>query len=376
MKNLYIINFLLAISTTIGMTIIPLLTVEIVGISLFLFALIEGVGEFLSNIIKLISGYLFDKMKNKKNLFLIASGLAFFSKILLIIPNIYTLITTKLLERFSNGFFATPREAFVGIMSDRSKGISLGILNSFRAAGCVVGSIISSFYLSKELSFDLIRNLILLAASLCLIAFILSCLILDFSGKIQKKQKKDYSSIEIVKNNYQLYLIIFLFFCARFNDGLIILFLKRSSIEPWFYLSSIGIFNSISFLVSPFLGVILDSKYKKIAVYITFWSLLIFNAIFIFCKTLNIYIAFLSLMFWGVQRVGSQISFTNLLFNKVSKEKYGTACGIMNIFIGAGTFFASLCCGYLSSINFIYIFIFSGFFALISLCFFYQKYKD
>ena len=93
MINLYIINFLLAISTTIGMTIIPLLSVEIIGISIFLFALLEGVGELSSNIIRLISGYLFDKLKNKKRLFFLAILLAFFSKILLI------LITIRILEK-------------------------------------------------------------------------------------------------------------------------------------------------------------------------------------------------------------------------------------------------------------------------------------
>ena len=89
----------------------------------------------------------------------------------------------------------------------------------------------------------------------------------DYSGEYNTKKKETakYSSIQVVKDNYQLYLIVFLFFCARFNDGLIILFLKQNSIEPWFYLSAIGIFNSISFLIAPFLGMILDSKHKKIA---------------------------------------------------------------------------------------------------------------
>jgi MFS family permease len=375
MINLYIINFLLAASTTIGMTIIPLLSVEIIGISLFLFALIEGVGEFSSNIIKLISGYLFDKLKNKKRLFFIAIILAFFSKLLLIIPNIYTLISTKFLERLSNGFFASPRDAFVGVMSGDKKGLSLGILNSSRALGCVFGSIVTSFYLSKELSFPLIANLIIFATLLCFVSFILSCFMKDFTKKIIKKETAKYSSIQVVKDNYELYLIVFLFFCARFNDGLIILFLKQNSIEPWFYLSAIGIFNSISFLIAPFLGMILDSKYKKIAVYITFFSLIIFNIIFIFCKTLDLKMAFLALFFWGAQRVGSQVCFTKLLFNNVSKEKYGTACGAMNLFVGFGSLIAALIGGYLISYNFSYVFIFSLLLTSISLLFFYKKYK-
>ena len=375
MINLYIINFLLAISTTIGMTIIPLLSVEIIGISIFLFALLEGVGEFSSNIIRLISGYLFDKLKNKKRLFFLAILLAFFSKILLIIPNIYSLVSTKFLERLSNGFFASPRDAFVGIMSGDQKGRALGILNSFRALGCVVGSFIVSFYLSKELNFDLIKSLIIFASFLCLVSFLLSYLMKDFKPDTNKKEIIEYSSIELIKDNYQLYFIVFLFFCARFNDGLIILFLKQNSIESWFYLSAIGIFNSISFLTAPFLGMILDSKYKRIAVYITFFSLLMFNIIFIFCKNLDINMAFLALFFWGIQRVGSQVCFTRLLFNKVQKEKYGIACGIMSIFTGIGALIASVISGFLVSYNFSYVFSFSLLLSSVSLLLFYKQHE-
>ena len=369
MTNIYLINFFLAISTTIGMTTIPLLSVDIVGISIFLFALLEGVGEFLSNIIRMISGYLFDKAKNKKSIFILATILAFFSKILLIVPSIYSLITTKLLERFSNGFFAAPRDAFVGSNSSK-KGLSLGLLNSFRAAGCVVGAIITSIYLSKNINLDTVKNLIIFASSLCLISISLSFFITVH--KINKTiEKQDISFFDVLKEQKTIFVIVFLFFCARFNDGMIILFLKSKEISPWFYLSTIGIFNSISFLTSPILGAILDTKYKKISVYITFISLILFNIIFIMSNILTIYIAFIALIFWGIQRVGSQICFTNLLFNNISKERYGTACGIMNIFTGFGTLIASMICGYLSNhLSYTYIFIYSMILSIISLLFF------
>jgi hypothetical protein len=285
----------------------------------------------------------------------------------------YTSISTKFLERLSNGFFASSRDAFVGVMSGDKKGMSLGILSSSRALGCVFGSIVTSFYLSKELSFPLIANLIIFATLLCFISFVLTCFMKDFTKKIIKKETAKYSSIELVKDNYELYLIVFLFFCARFNDGLIIFFLKQNSIESLFYLSAIGIFNSVSLLIGPFLGMILDSKHKKIPVYITFFSLVILNIIFIFCKTLDLKMAFLALFFWGAQRVGSQVFFTKLLFNNVSKEKYGTACGAMNLFVEFGSLIAALISRCLISYNFSYVLIFTLLLTSMSLLFFYKK---
>lgn len=46
-------NFLFAISTTIGMSFIPLLVTDSLGMSLFALGIIEGSSELISNIIAL-----------------------------------------------------------------------------------------------------------------------------------------------------------------------------------------------------------------------------------------------------------------------------------------------------------------------------------
>lgn len=373
MRKIYLMNFLLAMSTTVGMTIIPILSVEFVGISVFLFSLIEAFGELLSNLLKFASGYFFDRLKKKKKLFLLSTLFALFSKLLLTIPSIYTLITTKLLERLGNGSFATPRDAYIGLLSSK-KGKSLGILNSFRAVGCVFGSFLTSFYLSQNLNLNLILHLIFFCSAICFICFLISFLLPDLKVKTHNIEESEKISVfKILQENKSVYILVFLFFCARFNDGLILLFLKSKEIEPWFYLSTIGIFNSIAFCVSPFIGAGLDSTRKRKVISFCILSLFTFNLIFAFVKNLTIYIAFFALALWGCQRVGSQVMFTTLVFDRVKKDDYGTACGLMNIFIAAGNFFASVCCGYLSSYNFELVFVFSGLFSFASLLFFYKK---
>ena len=55
MLPIYLMNFFLAIGTTVGMTIIPLLITDGLGLSLLVLGLIEGGTEFISNILP--SGY-------------------------------------------------------------------------------------------------------------------------------------------------------------------------------------------------------------------------------------------------------------------------------------------------------------------------------
>jgi len=49
MKKIFAINFLLAISTAMGMTMLPIVATESLGVSLLLLGIIEGSTEFLSN---------------------------------------------------------------------------------------------------------------------------------------------------------------------------------------------------------------------------------------------------------------------------------------------------------------------------------------
>ena len=74
-QKIYIIlgmNLILAIATTIGMTIIPVLVTDSLGLSLLILGIIEGTTEFISNALRLTIGILFDKIKNKKTYFYVS----------------------------------------------------------------------------------------------------------------------------------------------------------------------------------------------------------------------------------------------------------------------------------------------------------------
>lgn len=138
-----IMNFLFAITTTVGMTIIPLLVTENLGLSLLILGLIEGGTEFLSNILRITSGSLFDRMQNRRLLFVFPAVLSFVSKVLLLIPNAFSILTSKISERISNGTFAVPRDAYTGEYA-QNKGIALGILSASKSLGCIIGPLLVS----------------------------------------------------------------------------------------------------------------------------------------------------------------------------------------------------------------------------------------
>lgn len=372
MQNLYIVNLLLAISTTVGMSLIPILTVKFMGLPVLAFAVIEATGELVSGVLRLLSGFLFDKVRNKKILFMSAGVLSFLSKFILLCPTSLTLVVSKLLERLSNGVFAAPRDAFAGVGGE-VKSSALSKLSVCKGVGCTIGSIITAIYLSNNVSVDSMLILVSFAAILCFISVFLSNRIslktdINFAEKYNDVRYKIELNdvLAIVKNCFPILLINILFFLGRFNDGMITLFLESKGFSGDFYFLTIGIFNGVMIIVSPFFGKMLNSDNKILALKLTIVSLITFNMIAVSIHQ-SLFWSVLMLFFWGVQRAGSQITFMSLVFDRIPSLHYGLAAGIYSFLSALSTFICSCACGYLQKFGFVYVFKFSCFFAVLAL---------
>lgn len=365
----YIMNFLLAVSSTIVMSILPLLTTEKIGLSVFAFGLIEGSTEFLSNVLRLVSGRLFDKIHNKKNLFTASAAIAFLSKVVLFVPSALTIIISKILERFSNGLFAPPRDAFVG-QNSVNKGLALGILSCSKTLGCVIGplfvAVTASFFGDVNTK---LYDLILIAGTITITAIILSFFLKTKPLYVNNTKHLFVWSdvLPTIKQITPILIVSILFFLGRFNDGMIMLYLKKSGIPEWFYLSTIGFFNIVMFVFSPILGFMIDRSKSRLVLFITIISLFVFNIFFSFIDLYPLLFASLGLVTWGIQRVGAQITFATMIFKITPQKSYGTAIGIYSLLSGIGGFIASSVCGYLVQYSFNYIFLLSGINSLICL---------
>ena len=365
----YLVNFLLAVSTTIGMTLIPLLATEKLGMTLLFLGAIEGGTELISNLLRLFTGTLFDRIKNRQILFIAPATLAFVAKLLLYFPSMLTILISKITERVANGAFAAPRDAFIGENS-KNKGMALGLLSVAKTFGCVVGPIIIS--LSTLLFGSLVENISNIIFLTCLISF--SSLVLTFFidtkklGKINKLEKLDYKKMQSsFKRLLPLFIMSFFFFLGRFNDGLIIIYLRDRGLPEWYYLITISFFNIVMLLSSPLIGDWIDKGKDSYILIITITALLAFNIMFIQLPSLPWIFSSIGLVMWGIQRAAAQINFTAIIFKNIPVAYYGSAIGIYSVISGVGVFISSLICGYLAQKSFNYVFIFSGISSICSL---------
>jgi MFS family permease len=365
MIRIYLMNFLLAISTTIGMTIIPFLITDSLGLSLLVVGILEGSTEFFSNFFRLINGVLFDKVKNKRLIFVYSTGIALGSKLLLLLPTPWAILFAKTLERIANGAFASPRDAFVA-ENAKNKGLALGLLSISKTFGCVLGPIIVSC--STVFLGTLTENLRLFVIICC--ALVLPAFICSFSLKTKNFEGERFSIKElsgVFKKTMPILILVFLFFMGRFNDGLLMMYLKEKGLPEWFYLSTIAIFNGIMLITSPFIGLQIDRGQLQKMLYCTIGALGLFNVCFYQIDLALWPLAILGLVGWGVQRTGAQIVFSSLIFRSVPKSQYGTAIGIFYVINGVGILLASCISGYLAKNHFSSVFILSGGFSLLAL---------
>lgn len=366
MFRIYLVNFLLAISTTVGMTFIPFMITDSLGLSLLVLGILEGVTEFLSNVFRLGNGMLFDKIKNKRNVFVASTSMAFGAKALLFIPNPWIVLISKTLERIANGTFASPRDAYVA-GNAKQKGMALGLLNVSKTLGCVLGPLIVSV---STLFIGPLRENIGFFVSLCCL-IVAPAFFISFSLNVKHFQEQQFSLKElkkVLKNISPILILTLLFFLGRFNDGLLMMYMKHHEFPEWFYLSTIAIFNSVMLITSPVIGRQIDKGLLKNVCYITISALVVFNVCFFQLGVFGWSAAIIGLFTWGIQRAGAQIVFSALVFKSVNKAYYGTAIGVYYIVSGFATMFSSFFCGYLASHDqFSSVFLFSGFFAFIAL---------
>ena len=155
-------------------------------------------------------------IKNKKNVFILSTGFAAFSKLLLLFPSAIAVLFAKIVERLSNGLFASPRDAFIG-QNSKNKGLGLALLSCSKTLGCIIGPLLVS---GAAYFFGGVNYLILLGLVLALISVFLSFFIKTGSFELKGSDKKFLLSqvYEVFLKVRLLLVIALFFFLGRFGE--------------------------------------------------------------------------------------------------------------------------------------------------------------
>jgi MFS family permease len=102
---------------------------------------IEGFGESIASILKVFSGYYSDKINKRKSLAIFGYFLSSTSKLLLFIPNVFSVLFFRFFDRVGKGIRTAPRDALISESVPRSfLGKAFGFQRGMDFAGAFLGA--------------------------------------------------------------------------------------------------------------------------------------------------------------------------------------------------------------------------------------------
>ena len=222
-----LVSFFADISSEMVYPIIPLYLTSVFGATPLLVGVIEGIAESLASLLKVLSGYVTDKYKNKKPVAFIGYATGLIYKVALIFAVSWVgILAARVIDRIGKGIRTAPRDVMVSESAQAGKaGMAFGIHKALDMAGSALG-ILLAFLLLKYSSgnFDF-KNLFVL--SMIPAAF---SLLMFFKIKEKKTprlvqvREPFWMNIKKLDTQLKLYLVVaFLFTLGNSSNAFLLL---------------------------------------------------------------------------------------------------------------------------------------------------------
>jgi len=134
-------SFLMDVSSEMVSNVLPLFLANVLGASTSAIGLIEGVAETTASLLKMVSGWLSDRLGRRKELAVLGYALSACAK-----PFLYAAVTwgavlgVRFADRVGKGLRTAPRDALVADSTDpRRRGLAFGLHRAGDTGGAVLG---------------------------------------------------------------------------------------------------------------------------------------------------------------------------------------------------------------------------------------------
>lgn len=355
-----VVSFLNDVSSEMIYPLLPVFLNTTLRASYSTIGFIESVAEAAASFLKLASGILSDKIKNRKGLALAGYSLSAAVRPLI---GIAALPLHVLLVRFSDrvgkGIRTSPRDALIAdVVSPEERGRAFGFHRAMDHAGAVVGPVIAWLLL---LFFTQNYRIVFL---LSFIPGILSVAFLAFFVRGEKKQNVKTHEQELktqkqkippclptgwlaqFDGKFKVFLVVmFIFTLANSSDAFILLKLKNSGLSVAYIPLAWTAFHIVKMISSVPLGSLSDRIGRK-KVMVCGW--LLYSAVyFSFAYTSSLrgalFIFLVYGLFYGFTE-GTERAFVSDL---VHEKQRGAAFGYFHFIVGIAAFGASFLFGFL-----------------------------
>lgn len=324
----------------------PIFLTTVLGSSMAVVGIIEGISEFTAGILKGYFGNLSDKVGKRSIFILLGYGISAIVKPLPgIFPNVPTVLVSRVSDRIGKGIRTAPRDALLGSYSSGNSGVVFGFHRGMDTLGAAIGPIAALILLYY---FPGNFKLIFLAAFIpSAIAVSLTLFIKDKPAQIKTLLKINYLEFwRSAPNNYKKLAVLLIIF-SFVNSSDVFLILKSKDISDSNTLAIFGyIFYNLIYTSFSFpLGGLAD-KYGKRNVFIS--GLIIFSIVYLgFAFADNQNLIWILFALYGIYAAATEGVSKAWITDLISDEMRGSAIGLVTMFSSFAVMIGSFITGVL-----------------------------
>jgi MFS family permease len=273
-----LVSFLTDVSSEMIFTLLPLFLANILGVAAVIIGFIEGVAESTASLLKIFSGWLSDRMGNRKSLAVIGYGLSTLAKPFMYIATTWGLVLgVRFADRLGKGVRTAPRDALVAdSVSTGQRGKAFGLHRAMDTSGAALGLVVAAVvvFLLQKGALELIRNTYQWLVLIGVIPAVLALFMFFFIREAKKGSSPQSQSECLQKTSqdtntgfdkrFKLFLgIMFFFTLGNSSDAFLILRAQNLGNSVIYILLMLILFNVVYAAVSIPAGVLSDKLGRR-----------------------------------------------------------------------------------------------------------------
>ena len=144
-------SFFTDVASEMVYPLVPFFLTAKLGASPAVLGVIEGIAESLASLLKVFSGYISDRLRNRKGLTMVGYASSAFGKLMLYFAAGWGMVLGgRVVDRLGKGIRTAPRDALIADSSAEGKrGTSFGLHRALDTAGAVVGVLLAYFFFTR-----------------------------------------------------------------------------------------------------------------------------------------------------------------------------------------------------------------------------------
>jgi MFS family permease len=356
-RNVWILgvtSFLTDISSEMIVNLLPLFLANVLGAGTAVVGLIEGLAESTASLFKVFSGWLSDRLGQRKWLTVAGYGLSTLAKPFLYLAASWSwVLGVRFADRVGKGIRTAPRDALIADSAGEDRrGLSFGFHRAMDTAGAFCGLLIAAGVVwRKQASGDILQRatfqtvvlLSIVPAAVAVLVLLVGAR--EVPGRIGGVQRPSLRLEGLGTRFRGFLLIVVLFTLGNSSDAFLVLRAQERGLSVLAVMGALLALNLTYTLVSGPAGALSDRIGRR-QVIVGGWVL--YGIVYLgFAFAGTGWQVWLLYAVYGVYYGVTEGVVRALVADIVGPERRGTAYGLLNAVIGATAFPASLVAGVL-----------------------------